>query len=119
MSFSLIGIFAVILEVVRPYLGLIGLLAILIELGLVISCFRKGNKQQCSFEPKTSDWRWHRCICCVVAIVPMLTGARHSNLASVIDYLALFGVSLGEGNAVALVIWPLLHVVTQSPAQTK
>lgn len=111
MSFSLIGIFAVILEVVRPYLGLIGLLAI-IELGLVILAFRKGNKQQCSLNLKRAIGVGIVAFVVLLLIVPMLTGARHSNLASVIDYLALFGVSLGGAIAVALVIWPLLHVVT-------
>lgn len=110
MSFSIFGILAVILEVIRPALP--WLLTILVLWLIALGMLFAKRKQQ----PLCSNWRALLLIGAVVGVlgllfVPMITGASHSNLHSVIDYLALVGASFGLGVSAAVLAWPLLGLL--------
>ena len=105
MAFSILGILAVLLEIVRPIMGLL-LTLIVIDLVLLALAWRE-----------TSRARWREAILAALAsglvlaglafiTLPTLTGASFADLAGWLDYLALTGLSLGFGAALAAFSYP-------------
>lgn len=109
MSFSLFGILAVVLEVIRPFLYLIALLVGVWVIALLVMAKRTGVKVNPE-NRKTSVITGLVVFVFALLFVPAFTGASHGNLNSVIDYAALFGMAVGAGIAVALFVVPFLQV---------
>ena len=109
MGFSLFGILAVILEVIRPFLYLIALLVGVWIIALLVMAKRSGVKVSPE-NRKISVITGLVVFVFALLFVPAFTGASHGNLHSVIDYAALFGMAVGAGIAVALFVVPFLQV---------
>lgn len=110
MSFSLFGILAVVLEVIRPFLYLIVLFVGVWVIALLVMAKRTGVKVSPE-NRKTSVVMGLGAFVLALIFVPALTGASHGNLHSVIDYAALFGVAAGAGIAVSLFVLPFIQVL--------
>lgn len=110
MSFSLFGILAVVLEVIRPFLYLIALLIVVWIIALVVMAKRTGVKVSPA-NRKTSVITGLGAFVLALLFVPALTGASHANLHSIIDYVALFGVAVGVGVVVTLFVLPFIQVL--------
>ena len=103
MSFSLAGIFAVLLNAIQPFLALILIiLAVLVAVQLVARLRHYRAKA-------------HHCIpAAIVALLtglsvvwwlPLLTHSRLALVTTVVDWLALTAAALG----VALLVWLVMH----------
>ncbi len=104
MAFSLFGILAVILETIRPFLPVIGLV-IVVEIIFIALVLRRPQR----------SWRRGLPLALIGGIVvgllilalgPWLTSATHADLAGLLDWLALFGAALAGTALVALLLWP-------------
>ena len=104
MAFSILGIFAVALELIRPLLPLlIGLL--IIDLILLILALRNGSLLT------SAALRLPLVIGAIFAgitfcVAPALTRSSFANLSGMLDYLSLIGGAIGMGLVVALLSWP-------------
>jgi len=105
MAFSIFGIFAVLLEFIRPFLPLI-LAVFAIDLVLLAVALRNNGLP--------AAWRALRSALPVgvvafmagLVFVPWITGANHGNLAGLIDWLSLIGASVGVGVLALFLVWP-------------
>ena len=105
MAFSIFGILAVLLEVIRPLLWLL-VFVVLVDMLLLALAWR---------EPARARWR-QALMASVVSgglltvlaflSLPALTGASFADLAGWLDYLALSGLSVGVGAALAVFSYP-------------
>ncbi len=105
MAFSIFGIFAVLLEFIRPLLPLI-LAVVIIDLVLLLLALRNNGLAGtlAALKPVLP-------VGLVVFMLgllfgPWLTGAGHGNLAGILDWLSLFGAAVGLGVLALLVVWP-------------
>ncbi len=110
MEFSLLGIFAVVLELLRPILPLIGIVLVvdLVLLAMVIGRHRKLNVGR-GIKLATR-------VGIVVAVAaalyfPIWTGAGLGQLASLIDFAGVLGGGIGVGIAVGLLSYPPLQLL--------
>jgi hypothetical protein len=105
MAFSLFGIFAVLLETIRPYLLLI-LIIVAIDLLVTAMVFWRGGR----------SWTVGRAPALLGGLAvgvltfflaPRLTSARFSDLSGLLDWLSLIGGAVGAALVAALLLWPL------------
>ncbi|MCH8497369.1 MAG: hypothetical protein LAT63_02730 [Marinobacter sp.] len=109
MAFSLMGILAVMLEAIRPFL--VPLLALLcIEIALVATAVFKSRNKPLDWKGSGKIAAVMGCIGFLVALLaaPWITGASHAQLAGWLDYLALVAASAAAGVALFLALLPLL-----------
>ncbi len=115
MEFSLFGIFAVVLELLRPILPIIGLVLVvdLLMLAMVIGRHRRldisrGAKMALRVGIVTA----------VAAAIyfPIWTGAGLSQLASLVDFAGVVGGGLGVGVAIGLLSYPPLQLMSKKHA---
>lgn len=115
MEFSLFGIFAVVLELLRPVLPLIGLVIVvdLLLLAMVIGRHRRldiGRGSKMALR-----------VGIVVAIAaaiyfPIWTGAGLTQLASLVDFAGVIGGGLGAGVVIGLLSYPPLQLMSRKTA---
>jgi hypothetical protein len=105
MAFSLLGIFAVLLEASRPYLPLILVIAAL-EIVLVALIYRRRNRGwSLGRAPALLAGMFVSVL--VFILAPWITSASFSDLVGLLDWLSLLGGAIGAGLLAALLIWPL------------
>ncbi|MCH8502111.1 MAG: hypothetical protein LAT77_09415 [Aliidiomarina sp.] len=109
MSFSFLGIIAVILEVLRPYWPLFVMLVI-IEVVLLISASARSHKTHVTEVRKELILTGLVSFILLLLLAPLLTGARHHNLGSLVDYAALFGASFAGAIVITLLTVPVWKV---------
>lgn len=104
MAFSILGIFSVLLEVLRPLLPfLIALL--IIDAILLVVALKRGTLA------KSGAIRLAALFGGIAAVItffiaPAFTSSSFANLSGALDYLSLIGGALGVGVLVALLTWP-------------
>ncbi len=115
MEFSLFGIFAVVLELLRPILPLIGLVIVvdLLLLAMVI-----GRHRRLDISRGTKMALRVGIVVAVAAAIyfPIWTGAELSQLASAVDLAGVIGGGLGVGIAIGLLSYPPLQLMSRKPA---
>jgi len=118
MAFSLAGIFAVLLELIRPWwLWLAILVAIeILVLGTLLLRRRRGA---------APGWRRARPMALAVGVTGAVAGcvfalwltqAGFDDLAGWLDFVSLIAVGLGVGIALAMLTWPVLALLRTPPA---
>jgi len=110
MSFSLLGIIAVIFEVFRPYWPLFVALLI-IEAALLIAASSRSYKIHVRQVRKELTLTYLVSLILLLLFAPLLTGARYHNLGSIVDYAALFGASFAGALVVTLLTVPVWKLV--------
>jgi hypothetical protein len=110
MAFSLFGLVAVALEVLRPILPILAAL-VLIDLALIAWMAKDGRLAR-----KVGAMRVVLLVggvAFVIAILalPPFTQAGFGALSGALDWFALVGGALGIAVAVAVLAWPLLQFV--------
>lgn len=105
MAFSIFGIFAVLLEFIRPFLPLI-LAVVIIDLVLLAAALRRNGLSVTLLALKPALPLGVITFIAGLLLAPWITGASHGNLAGLLDWLSLIGASLGLGVLVLLVVWP-------------
>lgn len=111
MAFSIMGIFAVVLEVLRPVLPLfIGL--VVVDLLLFGLSLRKRGAMRTG--PRPGQLSLVLGAVGMVAAFIVLPGLTHSGfalLSGVLDYLTLGAAAVAAGVAVALIVYPPLRLL--------
>lgn len=113
MAFSLSGIFAILLELIRPLWLWLALLvaAEMLVLGALLVRRRRGG---------APGWRRARPAALLMGVVGVGAGcvfalwwtqAGFDDLAGWLDFLSLIGVGLGVGIALAILAWPVLALL--------
>lgn len=115
MAFSIFGIFAVLLEFIRPFLPLIVAIVIIELVLLVVALRRSGFLNSLRALQSALPIGVIGFVIGIFAI-PWMTGAERSNLAGVIDWLSLFGASFGLGLLTLLLVWPPLALFSRPRA---
>jgi hypothetical protein len=115
MAFSIFGIFAVLLEFIRPFLPLT-LTVVIIDLVLLAASLRRNGLSVTLQALKSALPVGTVTFIAGLLLVPWITGASHGNLAGLLDWLSLVGASLGLGVLVLLVVWPPLALLRRSIA---
>lgn len=111
MQFSILGILAVLLEFVRPFLPLLYLL-ILVELIFVFLAVRKGVFHGSS---ASSKWLIRSSVAIAaiaVLVAPMLTGATFLSLSGWLDYAALFAIGVGSFVASFVLLFAPMRLIS-------
>jgi len=115
MEFSILGIIAVVLELLRPILLPLALLILIdvVLLGRVIA--RHG---QFRFAPAIRSALIVGAVSGVAAALylPIWTGASLLQLTTLIDFLGVIGGGLGIGVAVGALSYPLIQMALRKPA---
>jgi hypothetical protein len=108
MAFSLLGIFSVLLEVLRPFLGL--LIAVLaIDAVLLARLARAGGWDPGGPAMRRAATLGALAALLAFALLPYVTRTSHASLSGGLDWLALSAASAGMGLAVAVLAWPGLQ----------
>ena len=113
MAFSIMGILAVLLEVFRPVLPLLALVLV-IDAALLALVIRRREHMQFAAARRAALVVAAIAFVFSLVALPMLTGASHGSLSGALDWLALFGASIGVAIAAALLAWPLLQLALGS-----
>ena len=115
MEFSILGIIAVVLELLRPVLLPLGLVILvdLVLLGRVITGLQRFRV--------ASALRGAAIVGAVAAVaaalyLPTWTGASLAQLSSIIDILGVVGGGLGIGIAVGMLSYPPIQLLNRRPA---
>lgn len=105
MAFSIFGILAVVLEVVRPLLGWL-VLVLVLDLTLLGLAWRDPARPRWWPAVRASFISGLALSVLAFVALPTLTGASFDDLAGALDYFALIGLSMGFGGALALLSYP-------------
>lgn len=105
MAFSLIGIFSVLLEAVRPYLLLILLVLALEAVFIVLVLRGHGRAWSMGRGPAVLGGMAFAVVAFFLA--PWFTSASFGDFSGLLDWLSLIGGSIGAGVLAALLMWPL------------
>lgn len=110
MAFSLLGILAVVLEVIRPLLPLLlGLLVV--EVFLLAGVVRGRRAMQFQSARRMALAVFAAAFVIALLAVPPFTGAGFGSMSGALDWLALTGAAFGIGLAVALASWAPLQLL--------
>ncbi len=115
MAFSIFGIFAVLLEFIRPFLPVF-VAVIIIELVLLAVAMRKSGLSSTLGALKSTMPIGVIGFIAGLLFAPWLTGASHGNLAGILDWLSLVGASAGLGVVAMLLVWPPLALLRRPTA---
>lgn len=110
MAFSPLGIFSVLLEVLRPYLWLLAIV-ILIDAALLVLALRRSGRGDWHGSRRAALWLGAVAMVVVLIALPYFTGATHASLQSVLDWVFLVGASIGVGVAAGVLAWPPLQLL--------
>lgn len=105
MAFSLLGIFAVLLEATRPYLPLI-LIIVMLDL-IVIALIFKNHRRAWPHGRAPALLGGLTIAVFTFFLAPWFTSARFGDLSGLLDWLSLLAGSIGAGLLAALLLWPL------------
>lgn len=112
MAFSIFGILAVVLELLRPILPLIGIVVVvdLLLLALVI-----GRHRQLDVRRGVKLATRVGVVAAIAAALyfPIWTSASLDQLASLVDFAGVIGGGLGVGIAIALLSYPPLQLISR------
>lgn len=115
MEFSILGIFAVVLELLRPVLLP---LALVIFADLVLFVWVLARRDQLRLSPAVR-------VSAITGVAggigaalyfPIWTGASVAQLSSLIDVLAVTGAGIGMAIAVALLVYPPVQLMMRKTA---
>lgn len=110
MAFSPLGIFSVLLEVLRPYLWLL-VVVLLVDVALLVLALRRGGEFAWRGSRRVALWLGAAVAVLALVALPYFTGATHASLNSGLDWFALVAGSIGIGLAVAVLAWPPLQLL--------
>ncbi|MGD9387478.1 MAG: hypothetical protein PVI87_04540 [Gammaproteobacteria bacterium] len=111
MAFSPLGIFSVLLEVLRPYLWLLAVV-ILVDAVLLVLALRRGGRAAWRGSGRGALWLGIAVAVLALVALPYFTGATHASLNGWLDWFALVAGSIGIGVAAALLAWPSLQLLS-------
>lgn len=116
MAFSLIGILAVLLELVRPFVLPIGVLLLVEVVALGLLFMRRGRLR---VRPAVrSSIVLGLAVGLLAAVgLPAWTGASLAQLSGWLDYATIIGAGVGAGLAVGLAGYPLLQLLFLRPVR--
>ncbi len=105
MAFSIFGIFAVLLEVIRPWLPLI---VIVLAINVAVTAWLLASRGR----SWTSGGRPALLGGAVIGVLafflaPWITSARFSDLSGLLDWLSILGGSIAAALVAAVLLWPL------------
>ncbi len=104
MAFSIIGIFSVLLELIRPLLPLL-IALVVIDAILLVLALKRGTLVT-SGAIRLAVLFGGLAAVITFFIAPAFTSSSFANLSGALDYLSLIGGALGVGVLVALLTWP-------------
>jgi len=115
MEFSLFGIFAVVLELLRPVLPLIG---IVVVVDLLLLAMVVGRHRRLDISRGAKMALRVGIIAAIAAAIyfPIWTGAGLTQLASLVDIAGVVGGGLGVGIALGLLSYPPLQLMSRKNA---
>lgn len=105
MAFSIVGILAVLLEVIRPWLPLI-VIALAINIAVTAWLLASGSR---SWSTGRRPALLGGAMIGVMAffLAPWITSARFSDLSGLLDWLSILGGSIAAALIAAVLLWPL------------
>ncbi|TVQ41997.1 MAG: hypothetical protein EA370_00720 [Wenzhouxiangella sp.] len=117
MAFSFFGILAVLLETIRPWLPLI-IAVLVIDLALTVWLWARGGR---SWSSGRRPALFAGAVIGVAAffLAPWLTSARFSDLSGLLDWMAVFGGSVGVAVLAAVLLWPLMTILFGANARAR
>ncbi len=105
MAFSIAGILAVLLEVIRPWLPLI---IIVLAIDVAITAWLLASRGR-SWSNGRRPALLGGAIIGVLAffLAPLITSARFSDLSGLLDWMSILGGSIAAALVAAVLLWPL------------
>ncbi len=105
MAFSFFGILAVLLETIRPWLGLI---VTVLAVDIVLTAWLWASRRSWSSARRPALLAGALVGVVTFFLAPWLTSARFSDLSGLLDWLSIVGGSVAVALLVAILLWPLM-----------